>query len=62
MLGGITCPITNKKIGSETANAIVDWIIFDCNFSSFIILFFVRWTDKAPIPSPKNAIEIAIKA
>ena len=56
------CPITNKKIDTGIANAIDDWNIFDGNFSSLcFILAFKMCISKAPIPSPENAIEIAIK-
>ena len=58
----MTCPTKNKNIGRETAKAIVDLSIADDRLSCDFILFFIIWISKAPIPSPKNATEIAIKA
>jgi hypothetical protein len=65
MLGGITCPNKNKNTGNEIENPMLDLRILDGNFaacSSVLILFFNMCTVRAPIPRPKNAIEIAIKA
>ena len=65
MLGGITCPNNNKNTGNEIENPMLHLRILDGNFascSSVLSLFFKMCTVSAPIPSPKNAIEIAIKA
>ena len=60
MLEGINCT-TNKNAVTEPPKAIVDCSIFDGN-SSFFILFLRMCISKDPIPSPKNATDIAIKA
>jgi hypothetical protein len=61
MLGGMRCPIPNKNIGNDTANAIEALATLSGNCSLFI-LFFKICATSAPIPRPKKAIEIAIKA
>jgi hypothetical protein len=61
ILGGIRCPIPNRNIGNDTANSIEAPATLSCNCARFI-LFFKICATSAPIPRPKKAIEIAIKA
>lgn len=70
VFGGITYPTTIKKTGIEIAKVTVNKTIFEgigelslsFLFSEIFILVLKAYTVNAPIPSPKNAIEIAIKA
>jgi len=60
-LDGTSCPIIRSTIGREIANAIVDWSTLEGRLTLFNLPFKI-WTTKEPIPNPKNAMEITIKA
>jgi len=69
MFGGITYAIIERKTGSEIAKARADWTILEVlrllnssPLASIFALDFEMYTVIAPIPSPKNATDIAIKA
>jgi len=66
---GITYDIKNIKKGSEIAKVTADWIILEVlklitssSLTSIFALDLEMYTVIAPIPSPKNATDIAIKA
>jgi hypothetical protein len=69
IFGGIMYATMNRKIGSEMAKATVDRTILEgtkeplSSLSSEIFFLFLRtYTVKDPIPRPKKATDIAIKA